>query len=203
MATSGNAKDFRPDDIATLKQFNITVDELTNYAFVKESLDRKIGRDFMWELNKDTNELEFRYNKSNHNEEFLRSFVLTLRLFIQDNEPLSIRNMSQLYGRLPIADEYKILFDKLRDNFNKFLDEPAITLSSNKPSRRIIFDAIIYGKYAHRDPKEIAKMKTWQSDDLDWDMRFYEFQQILHDFLGIVKLIEKLNERVLADYSIS
>jgi hypothetical protein len=50
-------------------------------------------------------------------------------------------------------------------------------------------------------PKK-TKMKIWQSDDLDWDMAFYEFQLILHDFLSIVKLIKRLNERVLADYSI-
>src|SRR5215208_1177165 len=182
MATGSNPKNFHPDDIAILKQFNTAVDELTNYAFVKESSDRKIGINFNWELNKDTNDLEFRYNKCSHNDEFLRSFVLTLRLFIQNNEPFSIGNMSQLYERLPIAKEYKII-DKLRGYLNKFLDEPATTFSSDKPSRRIIFIAIIYGKYAHRDPKEIAKMDTWQSDSLDWDMTFYEFQLILHDFL--------------------
>lgn len=202
MPTSANAKNFHPDDIDTIKRFNMTVDELTNSAFVKESLNQSIGMNFIWDLNRDTNELEFRYNKSSHNEESIKSFVLTLRLFIQDNEIFSIRNMSKLYGRLPIAKEYKIVFDKLRDILNKFLDGPATTFSSDKPSRRTVFNAIIYGKYAHRDTKEIAKMKTWQSDVLDWDMAFYEFQLILHDFLDIVKRIKKLNERVLSDYSI-
>jgi hypothetical protein len=154
MAIGGNAKNFHPDDIATLKKFNIIVDELTNSAFVKESLDGRIGMNFMWELNRDTNELEFRYNKSNHNDEFLKSFVLTLRLFMQKHEPFSIRKMSELYGRLPIANEYKIVFDTLRNNFNIFLDEPAITFSNDKPSRRIVFDTIIYGKYAHRVTKK-------------------------------------------------
>jgi hypothetical protein len=46
-------------------------------------------------------------------------------------------------------------------------------------------------------------MNTWRLGNLDWDLAFYEFQLTLHDFLGIVRLIQKLNERILADYSIS
>jgi hypothetical protein len=197
-----DAKNFSQDDIDTLKRFNLTVDELTNSYFVKESAQRKIGMQFKWELNRNTDELEFEYNKSNHNEEFIRSFVLTLRLFIQDNEPYSIKKMSELYTLLPVTEEYKIVFNSLRDNFNKFLDEPATTFSNDKPSRRKVFNTIIYGKYAHRNSKKIIQMKTWQVDALDWDMAFYEFQLLLTDFLNIVKLIKKLNERVLKDYSI-
>jgi hypothetical protein len=61
--------------------------------------------------------------------------------------------MRELYQRLPIDKRYKTEFDNLRDEFNKFLDEPATTFLSDKPSRRTVYMTIIYGWYAHANRK--------------------------------------------------
>ena len=203
MDKQNNLTNFSKKDIEIIKLFNSMSDEIINSTLVRESKEKKSGIKLSWNMNKDTNELQFSYSKSDHSKDAIKSFILTLRLFIQDNEPISIRNMRELYQRLPIDKSYKNALDILRDEFNKFLDEPATTLSDDKPSRRTIYNAIIYGMYAHTQSEMTNLIANWQSDKLVWDMVFYEFQSTLHDFVSIIELIRKLNERVLKDYAIT
>jgi hypothetical protein len=104
---------------------------------------------------------------------------------------------------LPIGQEYKILYDSIRKAFNQFLDETSNVPLIGRPTRRQIFETIIYGMYAHRNSKKINKISSWKKDALDWDMIFFEFQVILHEFALTIKYIKKLNEKLLRDCGVS
>jgi hypothetical protein len=190
-------------DVHRLRQFNLTADEIIKSSYVKESLEKRLGINFKWTRNNETNDLDFSYQKFNHEEDKIRSLILTIRIFIQDNEPLSIRRMRDFYQELPIDQKYKVVFDSIRDQFNEFLDEPATTFLEDRPSRRQIFETIIYGMYAHRNRNKMGTIETWKSDPIDWDMVFYQFQVILHDFAIIVERMKRLNEKVLKDHGLT
>lgn len=186
-------------NIDRLRQFNLAADEIIESSYVKESREKWVGINFRWTRNNETNDLDFSYQKSDHDEDKIRSLVLTVRLFIQDNEPLSIGKMREFYHGLPIDQKYKTVFDLIRDQLNEFLDEPATTFLEKKPSRRQVLETIIYGMYAHRNRNKIGTIGTWKTDPLDWTIAFYQFQAILHDLTFIIQLIKRLNERVLKD----
>ena len=57
-------------------------------------------------------------------DEAIDAFVLTLRFFIQDNEPTSLRNTSKLYASLPINPSHVARFGGRRAP-NALLDSPA------------------------------------------------------------------------------
>jgi hypothetical protein len=40
-------------------------------------------------------------------------------------------------------------------------------------------------------------MKICKTDPIDWDMAFYQFQIILHDFASMILRMKRLNEKVL------
>jgi hypothetical protein len=81
-----------------------------------------VGLTMDWNRNKHTNQLDFSYNKKSHSEDSIRSFILGLRLFIQDNEIISLHKMKLLYGKMNIVDKYKVHFNYLRDELNRYLD---------------------------------------------------------------------------------
>jgi hypothetical protein len=56
--------------------------------------------------------------------EYLESYVLNLRFFIQNNESISIHNLKNIYDKYSIDNDVKEKFDELRDLFNSELDKP-------------------------------------------------------------------------------
>ena len=75
-----------PKDIDLLKRFNSTATEIIESSYVKETIQKWSGIALQWERNPETNDLDFSYRKENHDEYKIRSLLLTVRLFVHDNE---------------------------------------------------------------------------------------------------------------------
>ena len=89
------------------------------------------------------------------NGESVEAFVLTLRLFIQDNERISLQNMSRLYKELPLGSSLSERFEQQRTELNGFLDtETNLSIVEGKLTYREIFDIFLYGSLAHTDPQK-------------------------------------------------
>ena len=92
----------------------------------------------------------------------LDAFVLTLRLIIQDNEPISIRRLTALYETTP---EVSVLVERvrgIREGLNKYLDRPSpIVWQGNQVSRRHILDVFLYGGLAHSHRDKTPEYAAW------------------------------------------
>jgi hypothetical protein len=77
MDKQNNLRNFSKEDIDIIKLFNSKAKRLLNSTLVKESKEKRTGINFRWNLNKDTNKLDFSYSKSDHNEDAIESFILT------------------------------------------------------------------------------------------------------------------------------
>lgn len=187
-------------DIEVLKLFNETAEELINSSLVIESNEDTPEFQYKWNLNPNTNDLDFSYNKKNHKEDEIKSFILTMRFFIQDNEKISIRNLSKLYASMNIDIKYKTIFNKYRNNLNCFLNEKALTFIEPSITKKDVYDTILYGYYAHKQSDKLKTIQTWKNDQFDWDTIFFEFQRILHEFVKYIKQIKNLNELILNQY---
>lgn len=162
----------KPREISTLLLFNSKAEELIDSSLVKEKKEINPRINFVWKLNEDTKNMDFKYGKINHTDEALKSFILTLRLFMQYNETISIRNMNSLYENMDIHIKYNQ-----------------------------IIDTLIYGNYAHLKKDKIEKITRWKGDILDWDVIFFQFQDGLHEFIDCIRNMKFLNKLVLKDYS--
>jgi len=178
-----------------LKLFNATAEELINCSLIIESNEDKSEFQYNWNLNPNTNDLDFLIVKKNHKEDEIKSFVLTMRLFVQDNEKISIRNLSKLYENMNIDIRYKTKFSTLRNNLNDYLNEKALTFIESSPTKRDVYDALLYGYYAHKQSDKLKKIQLWKNEQFDWDTIFFEFQRILHEFVPYI------NQIILKQYS--
>ena len=97
--------------------------------------------------------------------EALDATVLTLRQFMQDNDPISLANMRRAYQDPRISAGIREAFLDTSTKLNEFLDRE--TNISLEPSRNLTFrdvlDIFIYGGLAHSDPKYRATFQDLAS----------------------------------------
>ena len=83
-------------------------------------------------------------------DEATEALVLTLRFFIQDNEPTSLRNMRALYQRELVAPSLAERVNLTCADLNKFLDDRTGLSIADKRflSYRDVLEIFVYGTFA-------------------------------------------------------
>lgn len=82
--------------------------------------------------------------------EFIEAFTLNIRYFIQDSEPISIRNMSKLYELYCTDLELKDKFHEMRDAINDNLNRKWLFKHNNQEiTYGYLFQGILYTQLAH------------------------------------------------------
>lgn len=89
-------------------------------------------------------------------EEAVRAFVLTFRMFFKDGDGISFREMAAIYGSasVPGGDEYQWA----REAINQFLDSPTMfNVNGERITHRRLLDVFLYGSgLAHANPDKRA-----------------------------------------------
>jgi hypothetical protein len=131
-------------------------------------------------------------------EEEIDAFLLTLRLFSQDNDSISLRNMAAIYAADWMPSEAKERFDEARAAVNAFLDdESVISLEDGRPLRTSeIVDVVVYGGLAHTNPSKAAVLEEWMQSCVRGFIlaEFYAYAKKMLDYLVFFK---SLNQAVL------
>ncbi len=128
------------------------------------------------------------------------AFVLTLRMFMQDNDRISIHNMSELYERLPVPEQKKQTFKDLRKHLNDTLDEPSmIQMNKKRFTKRELFETMLYGDLAHTDPEKRKIVDEMKQFGLIYPLAKAEFEGILAEFLSTITDIVILNTEVISN----
>ena len=87
----------------TLEFYNEKAEKLQGLSFTSSILNQNSGVHLSW--TRDSGILKI--DREGPDEESIDAFVLTLRFFMQDNEPTSLRNMAKLIEALPINEQNK------------------------------------------------------------------------------------------------
>lgn len=116
-----------------------------------------------------------------------KAFLLTLRLFGQDNDETSLRNMAARVKGLAVSEEAKERFLKSRENFNAFLDAGlhVPVEDSAAATKRQVFEAFLYGMYAHTAEEHRRTVTRWRQQVYYADLEA-QFYVILAHFLAAV-----------------
>jgi hypothetical protein len=130
-------------DSAALRLFNQKVERLLSLSFFKA---RGVGavvefqRDSGWES-----------IFVGPDEESIEALILTLRMFMQDNERISLRRMRALYRALAVSPDLERAFASTCAELNSFLDSDTnLSIEEGRQlSHREILDIFVYGSYAH------------------------------------------------------
>lgn len=130
--------------------------------------------------------------------EVVEAFVLTLRFFVQDNEPTSFRNMGALYEELPIGKDLIRQFQEGRTAINSFLDRGShMTVNGKAFSNREILEVFLWGGLAHANPTKKATFDGWLADGHLYPLMQMSFHDTLVELLRFVFWVREHNSLAL------
>lgn len=127
------------------------------------------------------------YSDNLPDEEARDALLLTARMFVQNNDPVSFGNMAKLEGDPGVSEEWKERVRDVRAALNGYLDSPsAFDIDGKRYTHREIFNVFLYGGLAHTDPKLAPVYRLWRDNKLAFPMINWEFHQVVVELLQAV-----------------
>jgi hypothetical protein len=128
------------------------------------------------------------------------AFLLTFRLFIQDNEPYSFQNLSRLNDS-SLSGDFTINLSKVLQAYFDYLSSHSaytVELFDGRPTREEMLKTVLYGGLAHtNNPARMRRFKHWSRDDIRANLLLQEFAAILVQVMAFIKHIANLSENEL------
>jgi hypothetical protein len=91
------------------------------------------------------------------------AFVLSYRVFTQDNDRLSIRSLSAIFAKDWMHPHARECFEDARAQLNRHLDSAAtVAFPEGQISVRSLVDIIIYGGLAHSNEQKARVFDSWE-----------------------------------------
>ncbi len=121
--------------------------------------------------------------------EFIGSCILTLRMFFQNNDCISIWRIAELLDDPGLSREWKDFFSEKRDQLNSYLDHPGgigIACGEKLFTNREIFKVFVYGDIAHTNKEKRAIYQEWKNFGVIFSIIKYAFATILTDILILI-----------------
>lgn len=185
------------DDWKALELFNEKADQLLSSAFFEQAS----GGGSILEFNSESG---WDSVHSGPDDESTRALVLTLRLFMQDNDRISLRNMATTYRRLQVSAPLRNEFDANRSQLDAFLDSASqLAIAEGDPlTYRQILEMFVYGEHAHLSARHRSTY-----EDLRKTPFFSLFQSSFVDavvvFARCIRMMRETNCRALTESTAS
>jgi len=120
-------------------------------------------------------------------EEAIDAFVLTLRFFVQDNEPTSLNNIDKLFSGLPLEPARIKAVSGTHHAINDYLDGSSHHFVGGRGlTRREIFEVFLYGGLAHANAEKKTTYDRWANDEIGFLTLQMEFTDILVKLLKAI-----------------
>ncbi len=133
-------------------------------------------------------------------EDEIRSSVLTIRLFCQDNDRISIRRTASLIDSLSIDQSIKDEYARWLSELNHYFDAPTsigFDVGIGPVTRRLLFETFLYGLYAHLEEPKYQLILQWRGMPFFDDMKM-EFDMILLKFTQVVARLSRVVQKAEA-----
>ncbi len=189
------------NQIAALKLFNEKTEELLELSFIKTLSNPDTGFTISGKRRDDGN-YEMSSEIRGPSQEAIKAFVLTFRYFIQNNETISFKNVSEVYAAAKVDSGLKKQFNSARVAVNEMLDSPNfmnLTYNNIIPTNRQVMDTFIYGGLAHANPQKYQLYKEWMSYPPAAAIFQSCFNSILGHVLEAIIYISQVNEKAIQE----
>jgi hypothetical protein len=118
------------------------------------------------------------------------AFLLTFRLFYQENEPIAFANLPKILIDPSLSDEFRNRVQSLRQDYFKFItgySDYTVGLFDGHPTRKQMLDVALYGGLAHTNrPDRIEQYHIWARNDISAFLFEQEFASFLIRILGYI-----------------
>jgi len=181
------------DAIRRLRLFNEKVEKLERCSFVTKVFRPDHGVTIHFGTDQ-----PLTITKVGADEEATDALVLTLRFFFQEKDDISLRQITELYQRLPIRDEDKGKVRMAFRNIEQFLDcDVGVVFEGLALTNRIIFETFLYGDLAHVADNKRPLYEAWVKAVPFSTLAMCWFEDIVAQVLSTVFALKRFNEQTI------
>jgi len=140
-------------------------------------------------------------NQNLPDDEALAALMVTFRMFIQDNDSISLRNLGKLMDDPGLSGNWKAQVKDVRDQNNVHLNNfppIAVDYEGVRPTSRELLEVFVYGDLAHTSQKKRQQFLTWKSNPFFFQVLQYSFHEIVVSLLEAIHYIAHMTRRELA-----
>jgi len=184
------------DAIDCLKLFNAKFVGLRGSNFIKQLYQAQSGAILNWERGKGWDVVFV-----GPDDESIAAYILTLRLFIQKGERISLQKTKELYEKFPVLNNLKAnifrIYQDLEDSLNGNT-QLSIQADGTQLSFRELFEFFLYGNLAHVY-HEKHKIFTDISGELFHPLFKDYFIDVCVAHFGVICAFSEINEKAIAE----
>jgi hypothetical protein len=182
-----------PDSRADLELFNEKADVLVNSSFGDAMLRNESA--FMLEA-KANGRVEFVLVGAEG--ESVDAAFLTLRLFIQNNDRISLRNISQIYATESELAHLQSEYERGRQAINRYLDSRnGINFFGDNYTNREVLELLMFGSKGHTNRAKEKKLKELTKSSIVGPMFLNQVNAIAATVIRALSELAKLNAMAL------
>jgi hypothetical protein len=131
----------------------------------------------------------------------IEAFVLTLRFFTINNEPISLHNMRNLYEKMSLSPEVVSQFKGQCNQLNEFLDsETGLSIEEERAmTYREVFSLFLNGSLAHgNDPRRRQTFREIRAGSF-FPLFQAHFVESVRAFIVAMHFLRKINQQALGE----
>jgi hypothetical protein len=176
-----------------LALFNEQADILLRSSFAATMFGSVTGVTFSWE---EGGSLEAKVKGPN--DEAVRAFALTFRMFFRDRDGISFREMAEIYEAPSVPGALRDDYRWARQAVNEFLDGVTMCqVNGERITRRRLVDVFLYGGLAHLNPDKRRDSELWRGHPVMFALMQNEFAIALAEFFNHVRFVRDVNLALL------
>ncbi len=187
-------------EIRRLRLFNDKVEKLRRSRFV--AYVHEVGRSSVKfsAQRHESGDFEMTLEREGPAEEMIDAVVLTLRMFIQKREPISLPKLSKAYDSLPVSDSLKERFRETHKAVNELLDSVThLIYNEERITNQELIDIFVYGELSHVEDRKRKVFEGWTQMPPFFAMLENEFCAVIYNLIGAMTVIREINVSVLQE----
>lgn len=197
--------------LADLQLFNDKVDSLENSGLIRRFADAvpEVLAEFVGPIHTVTEPDgltvsiygQIRSRLPDLNDDEVKAFVLTYRLFTQDNDRISIASLDAIYRAAWMPAEAEARFSEAHTAINQHLAaDTFLLIGAVALTARKILDVTIYGVLAHTNRQKEKEFQSWAQAGITGFV-WAEFIIAIKQMLDVLVYLRGLNAAVIQDLS--
>lgn len=177
---------------SVLRQFNEKAGRLERSSF-GELLEQQ---DLGWSFKKVGEDWHVEWRVPD--EEATDAFLLTLRMFYQSVDAISVKKLAELYPTLPVSDDLQKRVRHGLAQWRGYLDTNSCLISGKEQlPRRKVFEMVLWGDRAHMDAEKKVEFDRWVADPGLRAFMETEFAEVVEVIFKWVLWFRDANEEAL------
>jgi hypothetical protein len=175
-----------------IEQLNLFIEKAELLRLSSFVTTRILNQEFKLDIEANLGTTEWSIKSTDIDLEQLDAFLLTMRLFIQNNERISICRTAELIGLLNVSEGLKERFLKNRDLLNNFLNsKSSFSIHGDRPTYKEVMDTVLYGNHGHLSLEKRRRYKKWTAGPFGPHIVYLEFIWVLRVFIQILVVLDK------------